>query len=84
MQKQAARFITGDYSKRTPGCVTSTLKYMKNPALQERRKAKRLTFFSKVVEGLVPVLSYHDFLTPFRKSKSRVTVNTLKDFNAES
>ncbi|KAH3694173.1 hypothetical protein DPMN_081612 [Dreissena polymorpha] len=64
IQKQSTRFITGDYYTKTPGCVTDMLKSMKIPPLQERRKANRLIFFFKVVEGLVPVMPSQDFLTP--------------------
>ncbi|XP_052268303.1 uncharacterized protein LOC127869685 [Dreissena polymorpha] len=45
------------------------LKSMKIPPLQERRKAIRLIFFFKVVEGLVPAMPSQDFLTPVRQSK---------------
>ena len=36
------------------------------PPLQDRRKANRLTFFFKVVKGLVPAMQSHDYLTPIR------------------
>ena len=36
------------------------------PPLQDRRKANRLTFLYKVVEGLVPAMQSHDYLTPIR------------------
>ena len=55
------------------------------PPLQDRRKANRVTFFFKMVEGLVPAMQSHDFLTPIRgnchiKSKQYtdcVTSNTI-------
>ncbi|KAH3885446.1 hypothetical protein DPMN_009440 [Dreissena polymorpha] len=57
------------------------LKRMKIPPLKQRRKANRLIFFYKVVEGLVPTLSSQDFLTQVRQS--RVT-KTYSDFKAEN
>ncbi|KAH3726144.1 hypothetical protein DPMN_052000 [Dreissena polymorpha] len=49
------------------------LKSKKIPPLQERRKANRLIFFFKVVEGLVPAMPSQDYLTPVRQSKRRIT-----------
>ena len=56
IQKQAARFITGDYSSKDQGCVTRMLKDLAIPLLQDRRKANRLLFIYRVVEGQVPAL----------------------------
>ena len=66
VQRRAARFITGDYISRDEGCVSQMLTSLNLPPLQERRKANRLIFFFKVVEGLVPAMQSHDFLTPVR------------------
>ena len=66
IQRQAARFISGDYSSRDHGCVTQMLTGLRLPPLQDRRKANHLAFFYKVVEGLVPALQCHDYLTPVR------------------
>ena len=52
VQRQAARFITGNYISREQGCVSQMLAELNLPPLQDRRKANRLTFFYKVVEGL--------------------------------
>ena len=64
VQGQAARFITGNYISGEQGCVSQMLAELNLPPLQDRRKANRLTFFFKVVEGLVPAMQSHDFLTP--------------------
>ena len=48
------------------GCVSQMLAELNLPPLQDRRKADRLTFFFKVVEGLVPAMQSHDFLTLVR------------------
>ena len=69
IQRQAARFITGDYSSRDQGCVTRMLKDLAIPLLQDRRKANRLVFFYKVVEGQVPALPCHDYLTQIRNKR---------------
>jgi hypothetical protein len=53
-QRNAVRFISGDYRSTTPGFVTSLLAKHKLPPLQDRRESLRLLFFFKVVEGLVP------------------------------
>ena len=53
-QRQAARFITGDYKSREEGCVTKMIHDLGLEYLQERRSFNRLVFFYKVVEGLVP------------------------------
>ena len=69
IQRQAARSISGDYSSRDQGCVTRMLKDLAIPLLQDRRKANRLVFFCKVVEGQVPALPCHDYLTQIRNKR---------------
>ena len=49
------------------------------PSLQDRRKNNRLIFFYKVVEGLVPAMPCHDFLTPVRKSIRHIKPRTFSD-----
>ena len=66
IQRQAARFISGDYSSRDHGCVTQMLTELLLPPLQNRRKANCLALFYKVVEELVPALQCHDYLAPVR------------------
>ena len=53
VQRQAARFITGDYKTREEGCVTRMLETLELSSLEQRR---RLVFIIKVVEGLVPAI----------------------------
>ena len=50
------------------------------PSLQDRRKQLRLSFFYKVVEGLVPALPPDNFLTPVRSNKRPIRAPVLKDF----
>ena len=74
VQRQAARFITGNYSTKDHGCVTRMLDSLKLPSLQDRRKANRLVFFYKVVGGQVPALPSQAYLTPLLQNRRRVAV----------
>ncbi len=58
------RFITGDYSSRTPGSITKMLHTLQLHTLQQRRKDTRLIFLYRVVEGLVPAIPPTELLTP--------------------
>jgi hypothetical protein len=74
IQHQVARFITGDYKTREPGCITKMLIDLELPTLEKRRTAQRLIFMFKMVEDLVPAISPSDFVTktrPKRLIKSR-------------
>ena len=64
VQRTAVRFISRDYRSRTPGFVASLLTKHNLPTLQERREHLRLGLYYKVVEGLVPAIPPHKFLTP--------------------
>ena len=74
IQKNAARFVSGDYRSTTPGSVTRLLEKCNLPPLQERRRHLRLTLFYKVVEGLVPALPPEKFL---QKQKPGRQIRTL-------
>ena len=56
----------------------------KHTPLQDRRRANRLIFFYKVVEGLVPALPCHDYLTPVRANKRKLKPRTFKDCNSDN
>ena len=73
-QRIAARFITGDFRSNTPGSVTRLLERTGLPPLQLRRQHLRLTLFCRVVEGLVPALPPHQFLTPQKQGRLIRTV----------
>ena len=87
IQRNAARFITGDYKSSTPGSVTNLVKKCDLPPLQERRRHLRLTLFYRMVEGLVPALPPEKFLQkqkPGRQIRSRArpdekTTNPTED-----
>ena len=80
IQRRAARFITGDYRSRTPGCVTSMLSKLELPTLQERRQQLRLTLFHKVVEERIPALPPEKFLTPARANKRQIRAKQYTGF----
>ena len=69
IQRAAARFITGDYKSRTPGSIHQLLSKLKLTSLEDRRQQLSLTFFYKVVEGLIPAIPEEKFLTPQRPGR---------------
>ncbi|KAL8565040.1 hypothetical protein ACOMHN_003416 [Nucella lapillus] len=83
IQRLSARFITNDYSTRSPGAITNMLSTLKLPTLQQRRRDLRLTFFYKVVEGLVPAIPSADILTP-SKTGRRIIPRDFKDYASSS
>ena len=62
VQRQAARFITGDYHSREEGSVTKMLETLELETLERRRSSCRLVFLFKVVEELVPAINPEEFL----------------------
>ncbi|KAL8564564.1 hypothetical protein ACOMHN_003322 [Nucella lapillus] len=83
IQRLSARFITNDYSTRSPGAITNMLSTLELPTLQQRRRDLRLTFFYKVVEGLVPAIPSADILTP-SKTGRRIIPRDFKDYASSS
>ena len=73
VQRQTARFISGDYTSMDHGCVTQMLSDLHLPPLRDRRKVNHLVFFFKVVEGLVPTLQIHNYLTSVRGKRQNKT-----------
>ena len=49
------------------GEVSQMLADLNLPPPQDRRKDDRQTFLFNVVEGLVPAMQYHEFMTPRKK-----------------
>ena len=70
VQHRAARFISGDYKTREPGCVTSMLKQQNLPPLQERRRNTRLAFYYKVVEWSVPAMPPSKYLLDRKRGRN--------------
>ena len=80
VQRQSARFITGDYKSREEGCVTRMLKDLQLQSLQDRRRSARLIFLYKVAEGLVPAFPPAQYLKP-AKQRRHIKAKTFTDFN---
>ena len=81
VQRQAARFITGDYHSREEGSVTGMLDMLELETLQRRRSMCRLFFLFKVVEGLVPAINPEEYLKP-QKQKRRIKPRTYENFKS--
>ena len=74
IQRKALRFIYGDYKNYSLGTIQHLQERSGLPSLQTRRKALRLTFMFKLVEGLVPAMptvSFLEFNKPGRLIRSR-------------
>ena len=54
------------------------------PTLQDRCKQQRLSFFYKVVEGLVPAMPVEQFLKFLPASKRQIRPTKFRDFTAEN
>ena len=76
IQRKALRFIYGDFKNYSPGTIDKLQQRSGLPSLQDRRKALRLTFMYKLVEGLVPAMppaSFIEFNKPGRQIRPRRT-----------
>ncbi|VDI06712.1 Hypothetical predicted protein [Mytilus galloprovincialis] len=56
VQRQAVRFISGDYTSREEGSIRRLMNELKLPTLENRRRHSRLTFLYKVAGELVPAI----------------------------
>ena len=83
VQRQAARFITGNYTSREPDCVSHMLQSLELPPLGDRRKQNRFVLFFKVVGGLVPAMPPDEFVTPVI-NKRRIKPKRFDDFQTSS
>ena len=81
---QATCFIVGDYHSREPGCVTRMLHKLDLPNLQDQRKQQHLSFFYKVVEGLLPAMPVEQFLEPFPANKKQIRPTKFQDLTAKN
>ena len=53
VQRQAARFVHGNYTERNPGCVNRMVKDLGWETLENRRKKDRLTTLYKIRHGAI-------------------------------
>ena len=82
VQRQAARFVTGDYHSREEGSVTGMLDMLELETLQHRRSIRADFFFLfKVVEGLVPAINPDEYLKP-QKQKRLIKPRTYGNFKS--
>ena len=82
VQRRAARFITGDYTSRTPGCMTNMLESLNLSPLAQRRKELRLTFLFKISERLVPAIDKETYLVPPRTGRKITASKKFEGFEA--
>ncbi|XP_053390995.1 uncharacterized protein LOC128553836 [Mercenaria mercenaria] len=83
IQRQAARFITGDYRSREKGSVTNMLESLKLTPLQDRRRTSRLVFLYKVAGGLVPAIHPSDYLQTVTR-KRQIRAKSYSDFQVSN
>ena len=68
MQKEAARFVTGNYTYET-GSMTVILKQLKWESLKKRRKDSRLIMLDKGLKGAASN-STNDLVSPNRRTRN--------------
>ena len=83
LQRQATRFITGEYRSWEEGSVTKMLEMLDLQRLKNCRSTSRLVFFYKVVEGLVPAVSPEEFLKSV-KQKQIIKTKKFSDYKSSN
>ena len=78
-----ARFIVSDYSSRSKGFITQTLKELQLPPLQQRRLYNTLGFFYKISNGLVPAVISSDYAKPL-DNKRRIKTKKFVGYVSEN
>jgi hypothetical protein len=63
LQRRGAHFTTKDYKSREEGSMTKMLRDLDLPLLQTRGQHQRLIFFYKVVEGQIPTIPPHEYIS---------------------
>jgi hypothetical protein len=53
IQRRAARFVTNNYTDRTPGCVTNMITSLGWQSLEQRRQNSRLCMLCKIQHNLI-------------------------------
>ena len=81
IQRQAARFITGDYRSREEGSVSNMLVKLELKELKERRTSQKFIFLYKVAEELVPDIEPVDYLKKARP-KRYITAKIIENYQA--
>ena len=55
IQRRAARFVTNNYTDRTPGCVTNMITSLGWQSLEQRRQNSRLCMLCKIQHNLIDI-----------------------------
>ena len=63
IQRRAARFVTGRYRDRTPGCMTAMVQQLQWHTLAQRRLTSRLVMLYKISHDLIDIHA-PSYLTP--------------------
>ena len=79
LQRRGARFITKDYKSPEEGSMTKMLRDLYLPLLQTRRQLQRLIFFYKVVEGKIPAIPPHEYIS-HQTPKRHIRARTFQDY----
>lgn len=79
IQRLAARFINNDYKSYSDGCVSTMLKDLKLPPLEQRRLESRLVIMFKIVRGMVPAINA-DKVFVQQRQRRQIRPRKLKDF----
>ena len=69
VQRQAARFATGNYYSRDPGCVTNMLNKLQWEPLQHRRAKSKVTMLYKIIHHEVEIPIHHLLVTNTRVTR---------------
>ena len=75
IKRQAARFATGNYYSRDPGCVTIMLHRLEWEPLQHRRARTRAIMFYKIVNNIVEVPVHHPLIYNTSRTRGSTTNN---------
>ena len=82
-QRQAARFITGDYHSREEGSVTKMLETLELETLERRRSSCRLVFLLRWSKRLVPAINPEEFLK-HQNQRDKLNQNNSLDIKVQT
>ena len=74
VQKRAARFVCGDFTSRSEGCVSNMIKSLDWDSLANRRKIHRLTVFQQARQGHLS-LPVETLLLPVQRHSRHLHAN---------
>ena len=69
VQRRAARYVSNNYTDRSPGTVTSMLEYLKRTSLEHRRRQILLWMLHKIDNGLVDINSASFFRHSYPRTR---------------